>query len=94
MAKQEQSAVVLDIPCDVHQVDETGFVWTFLDTARDPSVITPGSIVISADEQDPVLARVIDLVPEDSGTIVHLEILPGDPLDYAEALSRARLLSA
>jgi hypothetical protein len=92
MAKQR--AIQLDIPCDVQQIDETGFVWTFLDKARDTSLITPGAIVISADEEDPVLARVVDLVPEDSGTIVHLEMLPGDPLEYAEALSRAHLLSA
>ena len=26
--------VTIDIPCDVHQVDGTGFVWTFLDAAR------------------------------------------------------------
>jgi hypothetical protein len=84
----------IDIPCDVHQVDETGHVWTFLDHARDASVVTPGAIVISADEDDPVLARVVDVVPEPSGTIVHLEILPGDPLEYAAALSRAHLLPA
>jgi len=26
--------------------------------------------------------------------VVHLELLPGDPLDYADALRRAHLLSA
>lgn len=92
MAKQR--TVRIDIPCDVHQVDATGFVWTFLNHARDPAVVTPGAIVISADEEDPVLARVVNVVPEASGTIVHLDILPGDPLEYAEALSRVHLLSA
>ena len=90
----EQVAVRIDIPCDVHQIDETGLVWAYLDRARDPHVITPNAIVISADEADPVLARVVDVVPASSGTIVHLEILPGDPREYAEALSRAHLLSA
>ena len=51
--------VEIDIPCDVQQVDETGLVWAFLDEARDPSVITEGAIVISADDVDPVLARVV-----------------------------------
>lgn len=88
------TAVQVDIPGDIQQVDHTGLVWTFLDDARDPSVIAPGAIVIGADEEDPVLARVVDLVPHTNGTIVHLEILPGDPLEYAEALSRAHLLSA
>ena len=92
MAKH--TAVRIDIPCDVHQIDETGYVWTFLDNAREPSVITPGAIVTSADEEDPVLARVIGHVPEGRGTIVHLEILPGDPLDYADALARAHIARA
>lgn len=88
------AAVQIDIPCDVQQVDGTGHVWTLLDEARDPALIAAGAIVISADEDDPVLARVVDLVPQGERTIVHLEILPGDPREYAEALSRAHLLSA
>lgn len=86
--------VQLDIPCDVQQIDETGYVWTFRDEARDPSLITEGAIVVSADEEDPVLALVVDLVPHPNGIIVHLQILPGDPAAYAEALARARVLSA
>ncbi len=31
--------VTIDIPCDVQQVDGTGFVWMFLDEARDPARI-------------------------------------------------------
>lgn len=89
-----QRIVKVDIPCDVQQVDGTGYVWTLLDEARDRSVITPDAIVISADEDEPVLARVVDLVPRGDQTIVHLEILPGDPAEYAEALSRAHLLTA
>ena len=83
--------VQIDIPCDVQQVDNTGFVWAFLDEARDPSLIHEGAIVVSADETDPVVARVVDLVARGDRTIVHLEILPGDPLDYASALSRAHI---
>ena len=92
MAKE--LAVEIDIPCDVQQEDETGYVWAFLDEARDPSVITPGAIVIAADEEDPVFARVVSLTERPGGVKVHLEILPGDPLEYAEALARAHLLSA
>ena len=84
----------IDIPCDVQQIDATGYVWTLLDEARDPSVIAPEAIVISADEDEPVVARVVDLVPRGARTLVHLEILPGAPHDYAEALARAHLLSA
>jgi hypothetical protein len=86
--------VVVDIPCDVQQVDGTGFVWTFLDEARDPSRITVGAIVVTGDEIDPVLARVVSLTERPSGVKVHLQLLPGDPADYADALARAHLLTA
>jgi hypothetical protein len=89
-----QDNVLVDIPCDVQQIDETGYVWTFLEEARDPSLITEGAIVIAADEVDPVIARVVSLTAETNGTVVRLEILPGEPLEYADALARARLLSA
>jgi hypothetical protein len=59
-----------------------------------PSLILEGAIVVSADEVDPVLARVVKVTPRPNGTIVHLEILPGDPAEYADALSRAHLLKA
>ena len=84
--------VKIDIPCDVQQIDESGYVWTFLHEARDPSRIVAGAIVVAADEADPVLARVISLIERTNGIKVHLEILPGDPLEYAEALRRAQLL--
>jgi hypothetical protein len=90
----KDTAIQIDIPCDVQQIDGTGLVWTFLDEARDQSVITEGAIVIAADEDDPVLALVVDLVPHANGTVVHLRILPGDPLEYAEALSRSHLTTA
>lgn len=86
--------VVVDIPCDVQQVDGTGFVWTFLDEARDPSRIAVGAIVVTGDEIDPVLARVVSLTERPSGIKVHLQLLPGDPDEYADALTRAHLLTA
>jgi hypothetical protein len=90
----KEPPVQIDIPCDVQQIDDTGFVWTFLHEARDPSLILEGAIVVAADEVDPVVARVVDLVPSGASTIVHLEVLPGDPLDYADALSRAHIVAA
>lgn len=87
-------AVEIDIPCDVQQVDGTGFVWVFLDEARDPSRLTADAIVISGDEVDPVFARVVSLTEGPTGVKVHLQLLPGNPADYAEALRRSHLLSA
>jgi len=85
--------VTTDIPCDVQQVDGTGFVWTFLDEARDEPRIAVGAIVVTGDEVDPVLARVVALTERPGGTKVHLDLLPGDPAEYADALARAHLLT-
>lgn len=86
--------VTIDIPCDVQQVDGTGFVWTFQDEAREPARIAVGAIVVTGDEIDPVLARVVALTERPGGTKVHLDLLPGDPAEYADALARAHLLPA
>ncbi len=86
--------VEIDIPCDLQQVDGTGFAWTFLDEARDAARIEVGAIVVTGDEVDPVLARVVALTERPSGVKVHLDLLPGDPSEYADALTRAHLLSA
>ena len=92
--ESDKATVEVDIPCDVQQEDETGYVWAFLDEARDPSRIAEGAIVVSGDEVDPVFARVVSLTARPGGTKVHLEILPGDPLEYVDALRRAHLLTA
>ncbi|HUW04074.1 MAG TPA: hypothetical protein VMW08_17100 [Acidimicrobiales bacterium] len=78
----------------MQQVDGTGFVWTFLDEARDPARVVVGAIVVTGDDVDPVLARVVSLTERPGGVKVHLDLLPGDPTEYAEALTRAHLLSA
>ena len=70
--------VVVDIPCDVQQVDESGYPWAFLDEARDPSKIVPGAIVVSGDPDEPLMARVVDVSPIGAGVRVRLQILPGD----------------
>lgn len=78
----------IDIPCDVQQIDETGFIWTFLHEARDPSVIFAGAVVTTADVDEPAVAEVVDVVEEPAGTIVHLAILPGLFEDYASLVRR------
>jgi hypothetical protein len=70
----------IDIPADLNQVDETGPVWTFLDGARAPELITPGAIVVTGDPDEPADAQVVDLVNQNTRTVVHLRIL-SDPLE-------------
>src|SRR6266852_715642 len=67
----------VDITADLNDEDETGFVWTFLDEARDPGQITPGVLVVAGDEEAAAVCQVVDLVPAGDGTIVHLRLLPG-----------------
>lgn len=82
-------AVTVDIAADLNDEDETGFVWTFLDEARDPSVIVPGAIVMAGDADAPAVVEVVDIVKKSSGDVVHLRILPGAVEDYAELVRRS-----
>ena len=84
----------IDIPCDPTQIDHTGHPWAFLDEAAHPDRIQPGAIVITGDPEDPVFAHVLSVTPRPNGQKVHLQILPGDPLDYIDAMRRTHLLTA
>lgn len=82
------------LPADVHQIDATGFVWSFLDESDDPARVAPGSVIVAGDSEDPFLARVVDFVEGNSGrTIVHLEVL-GIPDQVIDELRHAKLLPA
>ena len=89
VSKGGSVGVTVDIHADLNDEDETGFVWTFLDEARDPSVIVPGAIVVAGDADAPAVVQVVDVVAKQSGRIVHLRILPGNVEDYAELVRRS-----
>jgi hypothetical protein len=79
----------VDITADLNDEDETGYVWTFLDEARDPGQIKPGTLVVAGDEDAAAICQVIDLTPAGDGTIVHLKLLPGLVDDYRPLVDRA-----
>jgi hypothetical protein len=79
----------LDINADLNDEDETGYVWTFLDEAREPGQIKPGAIIVAGDEEAAAVCQVIDLTPAGDGTIVHLRLLPGLVEDYRALVERA-----
>jgi hypothetical protein len=82
------------LPADVHQIDATGYVWTFLDEADDPTRVAVGAVIVAGNSEDPFLARVVDLVDGKSGrSIVHLEVL-GVPDQVIDELRHANLLPA
>lgn len=79
----------VDITADLNDEDHTGYVWTFLDEARDPAQITPGALVIAGDEETAAVCQAIGLVPAGNGTIVHLRPLPGLVEDYQALAARS-----
>lgn len=68
--------VAVDLDVDFHNEDGTGFIWTWLSEARDPSVLAPGAVIVVADGAALAMARVVDHVAHDNGTIVHIDLLP------------------
>jgi hypothetical protein len=79
----------VDITADLNDEDETGYVWTFLDEARDPGQIKPGAIIVAGDEDTAAVCEVVDLALAGDGTIVHLRLLPGLVEDYRALVERA-----
>ena len=90
MTKQHDIAVTL--PADVQQVDQTGYLWTFLDGADEPERVQPGALIVAGDPIEPFLARVVDVIPgPDDRQIVHLDVV-GLPEQAIDELRHARLL--
>jgi len=81
--------ITVDITADLNGKDDTGYVWSFLDEASDPSVVVPGAIVVAGTPDAQAVAVVVDLVTKPAGTVVHLRILPGSVSNYAAAVLRA-----
>ncbi len=56
---QDRDAAVLveRVDVDFHNEDETGYVWTWLSEARDPSVIAADRIVVVGDDDAIAMAR-------------------------------------
>jgi hypothetical protein len=79
----------VDIAADLNDEDDTGYVWTFLDEARDPEQIKPGAIIVAGDGDTAAVCQVMDLAPAGNGTIVHLRLLPGLVEDYRALVERA-----
>jgi len=79
----------VDITADLNDEDETGYVWTFLDEARDPAQIVPGALIVAGDAEAAAVCQVIDLAPTGDGMIVHLRLLPGLVDDYRALVERS-----
>lgn len=86
--------VKVTIPADVQQIDQTGWVWTFLDEADEQERVQINAVVVAGDPDDPFLARVVDIVDGSSGRkIVHLDVV-GVPDQLVDELRHANVITA
>jgi hypothetical protein len=84
--------VVVTLPADVNEVDETGYVWAFLSEAAEPERVRPRALIVAGDALEPFLARVVDVVDGPNGdSIVHLDVV-GVPDQAIDELRHARLI--
>ncbi len=88
----EPRDIAVTLPADVQQIDQTGYVWAFLDEAAEPDRVQPGALIVAGDPVEPFMARVVDIVagPADR-RIVHLDVV-GIPEQAIDELRHARLL--
>lgn len=84
------STVAVDLDLDFHNEDGTGYIWTWLSEARDPSVIVPGAVVVVADNEALAMGRIVDLEEEENGTVVHVDLLPVTVDAYLASADRIR----
>lgn len=87
--RRQPSLISIDISCDLHDRDETGYIWAYLDEARNPSLIVPGAILIAGEPDAPAVVEVVDVAETPTGTLVHLRPLPGALEDYLQLAQRA-----
>jgi hypothetical protein len=80
----DDGRVVITLPADVQQIDQTGHAWAFLDEAAARDRVVEGAVIVAGDRQEPFLARVVDVVTDANGrAIVHLDVVgvPGPAID-------------
>ena len=88
----DQSPVVVTLAADVQQIDQTGFVWAFLDEAAAPDRVVESALIVAGDSEEPFLARVVDIGDGPMGrSIVHLDVV-GVPDQAIDELRHAHLL--
>jgi len=86
--------VLVTLPADVNQIDETGYVWAFLSEADEPDRVRPGALIVAGDAAEPFMARVVDVIEgPDDDRIVHLDVV-GVPEQAIAELRHARLISS
>jgi len=78
-----------DLEVDFANEDESGLIWTWLDHAKDESVVIVGAVLVLRDGEDMAMGQVAALEVLEQGTVVRLSLLPGAVEDYRAAVERA-----
>lgn len=66
----------ITLPADVAQIDETAYVWTFLDHAVEPERVVSGTLIVAGDAEEPFLGQVVDIVGgPDVRQIMHIDVV-------------------
>lgn len=82
----------VNLPISVQQIDETGYMWTFLSRASDPSAVCEGALLVAGHPDDPCLVRVISVTPTPDGdAVVRLDDVAAGFDEVVAALESAGL---
>lgn len=79
----------LDLFTDLQGMDDTGLPWGFLTSSAHPERIHEGAWITAGTPEIWAVARVIDVVTESTGEIVHVEPLPGPAAKWLHLLAYA-----
>ena len=82
----------IDLDADLNTRDHTGYCWSLLEDAADPSIIEPGAVILAgggdADGEAVAVCRIVELEEVDNHVVVRFEILPGRIEEYAAFVKR------
>jgi hypothetical protein len=71
-----ERTVVVTLPAEAQQIDQTGYVWAFLDEAGEPDRVQPGAVIVAGGSEEPFIARVVDIVDGPGcRSVVHLDMI-------------------
>ena len=88
-----EPVVVVTLPADVQQLDETGYVSTHLEESAYPERVYRHALIVAGDPVEPFLARVVDVIARPGlRTVVHLDVV-GDPDALIDELRHAGLIA-
>lgn len=72
----ESKELPIDLTVDLNSEDESGLPWTFIDEARDRSIVVEGAWLVVGEGSARAVAQVVEI----EGDIVRVRPLPG-PVD-------------